>query len=174
MNRSVIPILAVLLFFLEPVFSLFSPIEIEGLRYTLVPRFVIVYLIFVAVYYGRQRAILYGILLGLLYDMFYIDIIGLYAFLYPLICFIAALIMRYLHRHILTVMLLSLFLVAVLEILSYFFASLIALTSIDTHEFFTNRLVPTMMANSLFVIMFGWFFKTLIYKRMNQKQSDTL
>jgi rod shape-determining protein MreD len=174
MNRSVIPILAVLLFFLEPVFSLFSPIEIEGLRYTLVPRFVIVYLIFVAVYYGRQRAILYGILLGLLYDMFYIDIIGLYAFLYPLICFIAALIMRYVHRHILTVMLLSLFLVAVLEILSYFFASLIALTSIDTQEFFTNRLVPTMMANSLFVIMFGWFFKTLIYKRMHQKQNDTL
>ena len=51
MIRSIIPLIAVLLFFLEPVFSLFSPIEIGGNSYTLVPRFVIVYLIFIAVYY---------------------------------------------------------------------------------------------------------------------------
>ena len=103
--------------------------------YTLVPRFVIVYLIFIAVYYSRQRAIIYGIVFGLLYDMFYIDIIGLYAFLYPLICFIAALIIRYMHRHIVTVMILSLFLIALLEVLSYIFASLISLTSIGLDEF---------------------------------------
>ena len=30
MIRSIIPLIAVLLFFLEPVFSLFSPIEIRG------------------------------------------------------------------------------------------------------------------------------------------------
>ena len=113
-----------MLFFLEPVFSLFSPIEFQEERYTLVPRFVIVYLIFIAVYYDRKRAIIYGIVLGLLYDMFYIDIIGLYAFLYPLICFIATLIIRQIHRHIVTVMFLALFLIVVLELLSYFFASL--------------------------------------------------
>ena len=88
-----------------------------------------------AVYYSRKRAIIYGIVLGLLYDMFYIDIIGLYAFLYPLICFIAAMIIRQVHRHIVTVMFLSLFLIALLELLSYVFASLISLTSIGSEEF---------------------------------------
>ena len=90
-------------------------------------------------------------MLGLLYDMFYIDIIGLYAFLYPLICFIAAMIIRQVHRHIVTVMILSLFLVALLEVLSYVFASLISLTTIGSDEFISGRLIPTMIANSLFV-----------------------
>ncbi len=174
MIRFVIPFIAVLLFFLEPVFSLFSPIDIGGIRYILVPRFVIVYLIFIAVYYSRQRAIIYGIALGLLYDMFHIDIIGLYAFLYPLICFIATLIIRQVHRHIVTVMFLALFLIIVLELLSYVFISLVSLTSIGLAEFISGRLVPTIIANSIFVGMFGLFFKGLIYKRVLQRQGETL
>ena len=94
------------------------------------------YLIFIAVYYSRQHAIIYGIVLGLLYDMFHIDIIGLYAFLYPLICFIAALIIRHVHRHIVTVMFLALLLIVVLELLSYFFASLISLHRLDWMNLF--------------------------------------
>ncbi|MBE1554576.1 rod shape-determining protein MreD [Sporosarcina limicola] len=174
MIRFIIPSIALLLFFLEPVFSLFSPVDIDGMRYTLVPRFVIVYLIFIAVYYSRQRAIVYGIVLGLLYDMFHIDIIGLYAFLYPMICYIAVLIIRQVHRHVVTVMLLAMFLIVLLELLSYFFASLIALTSISLDEFVVSRLIPTMIANLVFVGMFGWFFKNLINKRGLQQQSEPL
>lgn len=174
MIRFIIPLIAVMLFFLEPAFSLFSPIEIGGDRYTLVPRFVIVYLIFMAIYINRRQAIIYGIVLGLLYDMFHIDIIGLYAFLYPSICFIAALIIRQIHRHIGTAMMLALFLIVVLEILSYFFASLLSLTSIGFDEFITGRLAPTMIANSIFVGMFGWFFRNLIYKRVLQGQGESL
>ncbi|CAM3110423.1 rod shape-determining protein MreD [Filibacter tadaridae] len=174
MIRSVIPLIAVLLFFFEPVFSLFSPIDIGGVNFTLVPRFVIVYLIFIAIYDSRPRAIVYGIVLGLLYDMFHIDIIGLYAFLYPLICFIATVMIRQVHRHITTVMLLALALILLLEVLSYFFASFISLTSIGMEEFLFTRLLPTIIANSIFVGMFGWFFKNLIYKRVLQRQGETL
>lgn len=171
MSRFIIPLVAVILFFLEPVCTLFSPFEIGGTMYTLVPRFVIVYLIFIASYYSRQRAVIYGIIFGLLYDMFHIDIIGLYAFLYPATCYIATLIIREVHRHTITVMILSLVMIVVLEILSYTFASIISLTSIGLEEFFYERLVPTMIANLLFVIMFGWFFKQIIYKRMLAKQT---
>ncbi|MHA6259320.1 rod shape-determining protein MreD [Sporosarcina sp. CAU 1771] len=166
MIRSIIPLIVIVLFFLEPIFSLFSPVEIAGTLYTLVPRFVIVFLIFLVAYYNNKAAIVYGIVIGLLYDMFYIDIIGLYAFLYPLICLIAAMIFRRVYIHIATVMFLSLVLVALLEVLSYGFASLISLTTIDTDEFISGRLIPTMIANSLFVVVFGWFFKVLIYKRV--------
>ena len=56
----------------------------------LVPRFLIIYLIFVAIYYDRKRAMVYGLFFGLLYDVFFIDIIGLYSFIYPLMCLIAS------------------------------------------------------------------------------------
>jgi rod shape-determining protein MreD len=151
------------------VFSLFSPVSIADVSYTLVPRFVIVYLIFVTVYYGRKEAMIYGIILGLLYDMYHIDIIGVYTFLYPVICYLSAMIIRQIHRHIITVMLLSLLMVALLELLSFFFASLIALTTIGFEEFIVIRLMPTMVANSMFVAMFGYLFKRLIDERGMQK-----
>ena len=141
--------------------SLSHPYRIADVSYTLVPRFVIVYLIFITVYYGRKQAMIYGIILGLLYDMYHIDIIGVYTFLYPVICYLSAVIIRQIHRHIITVMLLSLVMVALLELLSFFFASLIALTTIGFEEFIVIQLVPTMVANSMFVAMFGYLFKTI-------------
>ena len=106
--------------------------------------------------------------------MFYIDIIGLYAFLYPLICYIASLIIRHVYKNIVTVMLLILFLIALLEVLTYSFASLISITTIDPQQFITGRLIPTMISNSLFVIMFGLFFKKLIDNRVLLKRGEIL
>ncbi|MDS9471325.1 rod shape-determining protein MreD [Sporosarcina pasteurii] len=174
MIRSIIPLMVTVLFFMEPVFSLFSPITYADALLTLVPRFVIVCLIFISIYGSRKHAIIYGIIFGLLYDIFYIDIIGIYAFLYPLICLIASGIIRYIHRHIVTVIGLTLLLIALLEIFSYGFASLISVTSIGFEEFFKGRLIPTMLANSLFVIMFSWFFKRIIEEKILHKSSDVM
>ncbi len=74
-----IPFVAVLLFLLEPEFALFSPIDLNEETVYLVPRFLILYLIFISIYYNRKRAVIYGLIFGLLYDVFYIDIIGLYS-----------------------------------------------------------------------------------------------
>lgn len=166
MRRSIIPLIAVVLFFMEPVFSLFSPISYNGHLFTLVPRFVIVSLIFIAVYDNKKQAMIYAAILGLLYDMYYIDIIGLYTVLYPLICLIAASLIRYIHRHIVTVVLLSIVLIAFLEFLSYGFASLISITTIEFDAFIKGRLLPTLIANLLFVIMFGWFFKKVLEPKL--------
>lgn len=162
MRRSIIPLIVIILFFLEPAFSLFSPVALGDELFTLVPRFVITCLIFMAVYDDKKTAMMYGVIFGLLYDMFYIDIIGLYAFLYPLMCFIAATIVHYIHRHIITVAVLTILLIAFLEFLSYGFASLISITSIEFTKFMTGRLIPTVIANLLFVTMFGWLFKKAV------------
>ncbi|MDV6377219.1 rod shape-determining protein MreD [Sporosarcina sp. GW1-11] len=171
MIRFVIPLIAIVLFFLEPIFSLFSPIELNDTFYFFIPRFLIVYLIFIASYYSRKRAFFYGLVLGILYDMYHIDIIGLYTFMYPLICYVSASIIRQIERRTSTVMMLSLVMIVMLELLSYLFASIIALTSIDFNEFLTSRLIPTVIANSLFIGMFGYMFKQLIEKRFSQKQA---
>ena len=165
MIRLAIPLIAVVLFFLEPVFGLFSPIEIGGEYYYLVPRFLIMFLIFVGVYYSRQRAVVYGIAFGLLYDMFHIDIIGLYAFLYPVLCLLACWIVKHIHQHVAVVTVISLLLVALLETALYSFFTLIGFVSIGFDEFLKTRLLPTMIANAVFLVMFGWVFKMLIDRR---------
>ncbi len=174
MIRSIIPLMVTVLFFMEPVFSLFSPITFGDELFTLVPRFVFIFLIFIAAYGRKKDAIVYGIIFGLLYDIFYIDIIGLYAVLYPIISLIAVWVIRLIHRHIVTVGLLALLLIAFLEFLSYGFASLISLTTISFQEFAKGRLIPTIIANSLFVMMFGWFFNKVLEEKVIRRLNDMM
>lgn len=169
MIRFLVPLVAIVLFFLEPVFGLFSPIELYGEYRFLVPRFLIMYLIFISIYYSRNVAMVYGLVFGLLYDVTYIDIIGLYSFLYPLLCLIASFIVRYIHQHLLVTTTLSLLLVALLEFVLYQFFLLIGLTDMSMNNFVYGKLIPTMIANSIFLIMLGWAFKYLINARFIQR-----
>src|SRR5699024_9898581 len=119
--KYIIPTMLTVLFFLEPVFSLFSPISFNDALLILVPRFVFVCLIFLGVYGNRKMTIIYGIIFGLLYDIFYIDIIGVYAFLYPVISIIAVGIIRYVYNNMLIVIAIIFILIALLEIFTYCF-----------------------------------------------------
>lgn len=174
MAKYLIVIVAVILFFLETKFSLFSPIDFHGNLTYLVPRFLIIYLIFLSIYYDRRKAMWYGLVFGLLYDIFYIDIIGLYTFLYPFICFIAGSTVKYIHQHLVVTTTLSLVLVAVLEILLHQFFVLIQFTDLSFAEFLNYRLVPTMIANSIFLIMLGWTFKYLLEARVLEKANQSI
>ncbi len=172
MIRFLIPFIAVVLFLLEPEFALFSPISWGQETVYLVPRFVILYLIFISIYYSRNRACLYGLFFGLLYDVFYIDIIGLYSFLYPLVCFVAGSSVKFIHQHLSVTTILSLVLVALMELILYYFFYFINFTTIPFTEFLSNRLLPTIVANLLFLIMLGWAFKYLINARLLQRARD--
>lgn len=167
--RFIVPAIAVVLFYLEPVFGLFSPLDIGGEYRYLIPRFLIMYLIFISIYYSRNRAMAYALFFGLLYDVFFLDIIGLYSFLYPLICLIASFIMKYIHQNLIVTTLMSLVLVSGLEFALYQFFSLIGLTDISLQVFVRERLVPTMIANSIFLVMLGWAFKYVINARLLQR-----
>ena len=169
MIRLIIPAIAVVLFYLEPVFGLFSPLDIGGEYRYLIPRFLIMYLIFLSIYYSRNRAIVYALLFGLLYDVFFIDIIGLYSFLYPIICLIASFLMKFIYQHLIATTVVSLLLVAGLEFVLYYFFSLIGLTDISPQVFIRERLIPTMIANSIFLVVLGWAFKYVISTRLIQR-----
>lgn len=169
MIRFLVIIISVLLFYMEPIFGLFSPIEINGDFYVLVPRFLIMYLIFVSIYYDRKRAMLFGLFFGLLYDVFFIDIIGLYSFIFPLMCLVASLVVKYVHQHLLVATVLTLILVAVVELLLFFFYTFIGIKSMTFVDFYKFNLLPTMIANFVFLAMFGWGFKYILLNRFNQK-----
>lgn len=169
MMRFLVILISVLLFYMEPIFGLFSPIELNGDFYILVPRFLIMYLIFVSIYYDRKRAMIYGLFFGLLYDVFFIDIIGLYSFIYPLMCLVASFIAKYVHQHLLIATILTLLLVAGVELLLYLFYTFIGIKNMTFLDFYQFNLLPTMIANFVFLVMFGWGFKYILLNRFNQK-----
>ncbi|HSJ36933.1 MAG TPA: rod shape-determining protein MreD [Planococcus sp. (in: firmicutes)] len=177
MIRYILPLIALVLFFLEPVFGLFSPLQLNGDYYYIVPRFLLMFLIFVAVYYDAKRAMAYGLIFGLLYDIFFLDIIGLYSFLYPMMCLLAGYIVKSVHRNLLVATGVTLLLTALFEFALYLFFSFISMASMPVismavGDFLTTRLLPTMIANSLFLVMLGWVFKSLIVARLIERENS--
>lgn len=171
MIRLLLPLVGLALFFLEPVFGLFSPLQIDGGYYYIVPRFLLMFLIFVTVYYDSKHAMFYGLFFGLLYDVFFIDIIGLYSFLYPAICLIASFAVKSINRNLFVATILTLGLTALFEFVLYQFFSFISLISMPFDIFLNTRLLPTMIANSLFLVMLGWAFKTVIVARLLEREN---
>ncbi|ANU25636.1 rod shape-determining protein MreD [Planococcus versutus] len=169
MIRFLIPLICLVLFFMEPVFGLFSPLVINGELNYIVPRFLIMFLIFVTLYYDVKHAVFYGLFFGLLYDVFYIDIIGLYSFLYPAICLVAASVFKRIPQNLVTATLLTLVLLALFEFLLYQFFLLISLTGMPLDLFVTMRLWPTMVANSIFLVMLGWVFKSVMVTQLSER-----
>ena len=171
-TRILIPAVAVFLFLMESEFALFSPIAWGEEIYTLVPRFTILYLIFLAVYYNWKRAMIYALIFGLLFDVFYINIIGLYTVLYPALCFITGWSAKRIHTHLVFTSVLAILLISFLEYVLYEFFLLINFTSISHEVFLINRLVPTILANSIFLLVLGWVFKYLISARVLKRAQN--
>ena len=169
LTRLGIVVVGVLLFLLESEFAMFSPLELNGGTYFLIPRFLILYLIFLAIYYSRKKAMIYGLIFGLCFDVFYLNIIGLYSVLYPAICFLAAWFVKRVESHLIFTMFLSLGLLAVFEFILYEFFYVIQFTTMALQPFLIHRLAPTLIANFLFLLMLAWAFKYLINARVFQR-----
>lgn len=168
--RVLVPLIALSLFFLEPTFSLFSPLSFGEHQYILVPHFFAVFLILLAVYDTKKTAILYGIVFGLLYDLYHIDLVGIYIFIYPFIAFLAAVLIKQVHRYFLFVVILAILLLAVVEFLSFGFASAIGFTTITLEQFLQFRLLPTALSNILFMLLFGFMLKWIIVKKKEAQE----
>lgn len=129
-------------------------------------------LIFIGTYLGRAHAIYYGICFGLLFDIMYIDIIGIYLFLFPLISYIMAYIVKVLHLNLFVLFFIALLGVAVLEILAFGIYKLIGVNEILWNIFLEDRLFPSLVLNGVFVILIFFPMRKLLIKLADQHQLE--
>lgn len=167
-SRFLLPCLGAILFLIEPVFSLFSRVEMFDRTLILVPHILFMFLLFLSVYFDRKTSIIYAVVFGVLYDVVYIDILGLYTVLFPLFCLAMNWVVRFIQQSLFIVTGLSIFFVALLEFVAYEFFLLVDLTSMSMNTFLFARLLPTIVANFIILIIIGWLFKYLIKNRKLQ------
>ncbi|MFD1736035.1 rod shape-determining protein MreD [Bacillus salitolerans] len=154
MRKWIFPILALLCFVGESIFVQVLPSEMYELERIIVPRFVMVMIVIITMYSNLQLGMSYGIVLGLLYDLMYTNLIGVYMFAYPLLAYFITLTMKILHINILTVTVCSLFSITLLEFFVYGVQLLIKGTNLEVVDFLNIRLLPTLVLNLAFVILF--------------------
>jgi rod shape-determining protein MreD len=171
-SRFILPLLAMTFFVFESVYSNLFADSMFGSDRIVVPRFLMILITFLTIYGSRRTGILYGLILGIAYDVVYTEVLGIYAFFFPALAYLISKAMKVLQANLLIAGLVSLCFVAILEAAVFQVNLIIHVTAMSYSEFAVNRLVPTLLLNLAFVIIFSLPLRILIEKFNVSRDND--
>lgn len=165
MKGFYLPVILVILFISESIFTDLFPSELFSIERIFVPHFLFCVIIFISIYVNQKYGMIYGAIFGLLFDIVYTEIIGVYMFSYALLAYLVAKAIKVVHSNILVSSILTLLAIAVLEFFVYGVNILIGnAQSVNLQVFLYNRLFPTLVLNSVFVILLSYPLKRSLQK----------
>ncbi|MGE6259566.1 rod shape-determining protein MreD [Heyndrickxia sporothermodurans] len=168
MKRIVLPLILSVCFIAESIFVQYFPHNAFDGKYIIVPHFLLVVLQLMGIYYIRNRTLLYAFIFGLLFDISYTGILGVYLFLFPLTIYITSKLMKFLQSNIFIAVIVTLFNVALVEFLVYELNILIHQVTMTTMDFLNIRLVPTLILNLIFFVIFSYPIKKWLEHRKKE------
>ncbi|NSL51616.1 rod shape-determining protein MreD [Calidifontibacillus erzurumensis] len=174
MKRFLLACIIFLGFLLESIFVEFLPSERFGIDRIFVPHFMIVLIMLISFFYNRNKAIIYALFFGLLFDIIYTNIIGVYLFTFPLIVYLISLFMKVLHTNLLVVFFVVLFGIVLLEMSVFGILYLVNVAHMDWQRFVLDRLYPTLVLNGFFLILVYYPMKKFLLKKLISKETDKL
>ena len=119
-----------------------------------------------------RHGILYGFLFGLLFDMVYTEIIGVYLFIIPLAAFAIWNFMKMVDSHPVVRSIVAILFVGLVEAAVYFMNLLINVANIDFMAFVQIRMVPTLLLNLVFIVVFCYPLKLLFERYADSIKND--
>ncbi|MFC4320947.1 rod shape-determining protein MreD [Litchfieldia salsa] len=164
MKRLILPIILLFLFILESIFVDVLPASFIMEDHLLVPHFLFVTIVFISIRGNRNEGMLLGAIYGLMFDIVYTGILGLYLFSFPLIAYVISKLAGILQNHIVIISILSIVSVVILEFFVFGVNSLIGYTTITMNTFIERRLISTAILNGIFVILLSYPLAKLIDK----------
>ncbi|MEH7236182.1 rod shape-determining protein MreD [Bacillus sp. JJ1562] len=164
MRRFVLPFILSFVFLFESSFVDLVPADIFHKENVYVPRFLFVLIAFITVYLNKPMGLIYGVIFGLLYDIVYTEILGVYLFLYTLMAYLISWASRILQTNILVISFLSLIGIVALEFCVYGINKAIGTASLSVEQFLQIRILPTILLNSIFILVIAYPFKKLLGK----------
>jgi rod shape-determining protein MreD len=141
------------LFLIEGTIAQVFASEVWGLPWFIVPRFVLVGIVFIGLYAGRRQALYFGLFFGLLYDVVYAEVIGVYAFTMAVLGYLAGLTSRYFHQSWLLFFVNVLLAVLINEWLVYQMYHLFNMASMSAGGLLLKEVIPTVIFNAIFALL---------------------
>lgn len=155
MQRLVFPLILFFLLVSEGIALDLLPSILTSAETLIVPHWIFIFLLFIALFYDTNEtvyAIVYGVFFGIFIDIVYTGIIGVYMFVYPFTLYIVQLLKRILQTNLYMTMIIMVVSISILEMLLYFIYSFVGLIDTNMTSFLIHRLIPTVLANLLFLI----------------------
>ncbi|RFU71583.1 rod shape-determining protein MreD [Peribacillus saganii] len=172
MSKFILPLVALLFFISESLFvTLFSG-ELYNSEQIFVPRFIMVFLVFLTIYGSRKMGVIYGFILGLLFDAVYTEILGIYMFLFPILCYLISKAMKVLQTNLFIVLIVSVLFIALLEVAIFEVNVILHFAEMSFSEFVEVRLLPTLILNLAFTILAAFPLKLQMEKFELETRED--
>lgn len=157
-SRIYIPGLVFFFFVMEgTLFQLLVPND-KGDLVEFVPRFLIVLVILVGIHFGRATSLLYGLVFGLMYDIVYTQLLGVYLFGLGLIGYFLVFPYKRVQDSLLAQLGLIVVAIVFFEYYQYGLFLLIGGTDLAPALFAQSRLLPSVVLNSVFAILLFYPF----------------
>ncbi|MCD5323723.1 MULTISPECIES: rod shape-determining protein MreD [Pontibacillus] len=167
MKRLILPAILLLFLVLEGTATDFLPKEWLLSDYYIIPHWVFVFLVYIAIFYDfdyTYYCVLYGILFGFLFDLLYTDILGVYMFTYGITAYIVHGLKKLLHANMFVAILMSVVGVAMADALIFFLYSSVQGFVMTWETYALMSLIPTLLANLVFTLVLYPFVPSLLYK----------
>ncbi|MFD1362923.1 rod shape-determining protein MreD [Lentibacillus salinarum] len=155
MKRLLIPLILFLLLTVEGVALDILPDSLVQGDFIFVAHWVFVFIVLLAIFYDREDtyfSVFYGLLFGLLVDIAYTGVLGVYMFSYALGAYMVHGMIKLLHANFFVTVVLGTGGLIMTEVLINVIFSFTGLTDMGWQHYALHRLLPTVMANILFLL----------------------
>lgn len=162
MRKTLLIIALFFLLVLEGVALELLPENLLNLSIIIIPHWILVFLIMLSFFYEEknpQDFIVYAIVFGLLVDIVYTDTLGVYMFSYGLALYTAILLKRVLQENIVMTIFTTIISVILAEAIISGIYTMLGITSVYWVDNLTLRLLPTIIANIVFLLIIYPFVK---------------
>lgn len=167
MRFYVIPLIGVLLFYLDSLLTRLSPLTLFNETFIIVPRLTFLYILIIAVYKNPKVAIILAIVTGIFTDIYYGGIYGVYTFGYAIFVIMMDKLFKVFYRDILMMVILLISSVLLLEIWVMVFYGFLGIASINIGSIILFRLIPTVVFNLICLIIIFPFVLKLLERNTN-------
>ncbi|NGP45487.1 rod shape-determining protein MreD [Bacillaceae bacterium SIJ1] len=164
MYKFLLAFVVLILFMMESTVTEWLPGAFGEQDWLVIPHFSLVAVFLLAFKQGRSLGILYGISMGLLYDVYYTGLIGIYAFSYTLMAYMIGVWSKYFQDTLIVALIVCTAGIAAVEWITYGVLLFIGFTSDPLQAFAYVRLLPTLVFNAIFCIILYKPFEYLIAK----------
>jgi rod shape-determining protein MreD len=141
-----------------------------GIHILMIPRFVLVLLIFSALFLGRIQGLFIGLLFGLLYDVIYGSVIGVYGFSMALVGYFSGLTFRIFQQNLFLILCTVLVSLIFHEFIVYGVLSLIRFIHLDVDYFFLHKVIPTLVLNMIFALLVSYPVRMILIQMKQEEE----
>lgn len=156
MRKIYVPLILFFLIVLEGVSLELLPESIVSNQFSLVSHWVFIFLLLSAVFLDdndQYLSVIFAVIFGLLKDIVYTDVLGIYMFAYTLTLIIFRQMMKLFQANFIMILLFSMVSLCIVDYIIYLLYIIVGKVSLVWSDYAIYRLLPTVLANILFLVV---------------------